>query len=113
LQEWAGESGVFLPTIPEECEQAFHMFYLILPSLETRQDLIGFLKDRGILSVFHYLPLHLSDMGLKFGGKKGDCPVTEDLSERLLRLPFYNSFTETEQDEVIKAIKDWSRQKNK
>ena len=51
-------------------------------------------------------------MGLQFGGKKGDCPVTEDYSDRLLRLPFYNSFTEAEQAEVIAAIKDWSRHKN-
>jgi dTDP-4-amino-4,6-dideoxygalactose transaminase len=111
LHDWAEETGVLLPVIPEECEQAFHMFYMILPSLDARQDLIAFLKEREILSVFHYLPLHLSDMGLKFGGAKGDCPVTEDLSDRLLRLPFFNSFTETEQDEVIRAIKDWSNRK--
>jgi dTDP-4-amino-4,6-dideoxygalactose transaminase len=89
------------------------MFYMILPSLEKRQELIAFLKEREILSVFHYLPLHLSDMGLKFGGNKGDCPVTEDLSDRLLRLPFYNSFTESEQMEVIDTIKDWSKQISK
>jgi dTDP-4-amino-4,6-dideoxygalactose transaminase len=113
LQDWAEENGIFLPVVPEECEQAFHMFYMIMPSLEHRQDLIKFLKERGILSVFHYLPLHLSDMGIKFGGQEGDCPVTEDLSDRLLRLPFFNSFTESEQDEVINALKDWSRGKSK
>ena len=113
LGDWADETGVLLPVVPEECEQAFHMFYMILPSLEQRQELIAFLKEREILSVFHYLPLHLSDMGLKFGGSKGDCPVTEDLSDRLLRLPFYNSFTETEQMEVINTIKAWSKQTSK
>ena len=111
LLNWAEENDVLLPVIPEECEQAFHMFYMILPSLEERQNLISFLKERGILSVFHYLPLHLSDMGQKFGGRKGDCPVTEDLSDRLLRLPFYNSFTEAEQTEVVNAIKEWRRHK--
>lgn len=110
LTDWAQENNVSLPTIPEDCEQAFHMFYMLLPSLEKRQDLIDFLKARGILSVFHYLPLHLSDMGRKFGGKTGDCPITENLSDRLLRLPFYNSFTEAEQREVIAAVKDWSQQ---
>ena len=108
LQDWAEENQVLLPVIPEECEQANHMFYMILPSLEKRQNLIAFLKERGILSVFHYLPLHLSDMGQKFGGNEGDCPVTENLSDRLLRLPFYNSFTKLEQKEVIDAIKKWN-----
>lgn len=107
LQFWAEENSIILPTIPPECEQAFHMFYLIMPSLEKRQELITFLKNKGILSVFHYLPLHLSDMGKKFGGQEGDCPVTEDLSDRLLRLPFYNSFTNKEQDYVIESLKEW------
>lgn len=105
LDEWAQENKTNLPFIPEECEQAYHMFYLLLPSLEARQDLIRHLKTRGILSVFHYLPLHLSEMGEKFGGKKGDCPVTEQLSDRLLRLPFYNSFNDGEQRQVIEAVK--------
>ena len=80
------------------------MFYLLLPSLEDRQALIGHLKARGILSVFHYLPLHLSDMGRKFGGMEDDCPVTEDVSDRLLRLPFYNDLTEADQARVVEAI---------
>jgi dTDP-4-amino-4,6-dideoxygalactose transaminase len=80
------------------------MYYLLLPSLEIRTRLMAYLKERGILSVFHYLPLHLSDMGLKFGGQPGDCPVTEDISDRLLRLPFFYALTEAEQDEVITAM---------
>ena len=107
LSDWAQENKINLPFIPEECEQAYHMFYLLLPSLETRQALIRHLKTRDILSVFHYLPLHLSEMGKKFGGKTGDCPVTEIVSDRLLRLPFYNSFTDSEQEQVIEAIKKW------
>lgn len=107
LGDWAASSNGQLPFIPDECEQAYHMFYLLLPSLDSRQNLIKHLKSKGILSVFHYLPLHTSDMGRKFGGKTGDCPVTEDLSDRLLRLPFYNSFTKSEQEEVISAIQEW------
>ena len=80
------------------------MFYLLLPSLEERQALIAYLKEQGILAVFHYLPLHLSEMGCRFGGKPGDCPVTEDVSDRLLRLPCYNSLTEEEQARVVEAI---------
>jgi dTDP-4-amino-4,6-dideoxygalactose transaminase len=107
LQDWAWESGVQLPTVPAHCEQPYHMFFLLLPSLEQRQALIGHLKARGILSVFHYLPLHLSDMGRRFGGKEGECPVTEDVSDRLLRLPFYNDLEEADQARVVDAIREF------
>ena len=79
---------------------------MILSSLEQRQRLIAHLKARGILAVFHYHPLHLSAMGLRFGGKKGDCPVTEEVSDRLLRLPFYNDLTDADQTHVISAIRE-------
>lgn len=104
LPEWAAANDTRLPVIPDHCEQSYHMFYLLLPSLETRQALIAHLKSKGILSVFHYLPLHLSDMGKQFGGHPGDCPVTEDVSDRLLRLPFYNDLTSSEQECVLDAI---------
>ena len=107
LRDWAAERRVGTPTVPPHCEQAYHMYYLLLPSLEARQALIAHLRARGILAVFHYLPLHLSDMGRKFGGREGDCPVTEDLSNRLLRLPFYNELTEADQASVIDAIKSF------
>ena len=106
LQTWAIEHGVRLPVTPEGCEQPYHMFYLLLPSLDERQALIDHLKARGILSVFHYLPLHLSDMGRQFGGAPGDCPVTEDISDRLLRLPFYNDMTEADLADVVAGL--WS-----
>jgi dTDP-4-amino-4,6-dideoxygalactose transaminase len=80
------------------------MFYLLLPSLEKRQLLIENLKTRGISAVFHYLPLHLSTMGATFGGKIGDCPVTEDLSDRLVRLPFYNDITEHDMARVVQSV---------
>jgi len=104
LSEWARQHGIRTPTVPPHCGQAYHMYYLLLPSLERRTALIEHLKRRGILSVFHYLPLHLSLMGQKFGGKPGDCPVTEDVSARLLRLPFYNSLSELEQEKVVSSL---------
>jgi dTDP-4-amino-4,6-dideoxygalactose transaminase len=104
LDAWAEEKNVQLPKVPAHCDQAYHMFYLLLPSLASRQALIDHLKSRGILSVFHYLPLHLSDMGRQFGGREGDCPVTEDVSDRLLRLPFYNDLSEEDQEKVVEAI---------
>ncbi len=107
LHDWGSAHGVRLPIVPAHCEQPYHMFYLLLPSLERRQALIDHLKRHGILSVFHYLPLHLSDMGRKFGGRPGDCPVTEDVSDRLLRLPFYNDLTEADQARVCAAIREF------
>jgi dTDP-4-amino-4,6-dideoxygalactose transaminase len=107
LKEWAREHGVKLPTIPEHCEQPYHMFYMVMPSYEDRQALIAHLKSRGILAVFHYLPLHLSGVGIRLGGEKGDCPVTENVSDRLIRLPLYNDLTEAEQETVIAAIYDF------
>ena len=104
LSDWAEINKVGLPTIPAHCEQSYHMFYLLLPSLSVRQELIAHLRRAGILSVFHYLPLHLSTMGRKFGGQEGDCPVTEDISDRLLRLPFYFSLTDEEQQTVLSEI---------
>jgi dTDP-4-amino-4,6-dideoxygalactose transaminase len=104
LGEWARDHSVRLPIVPSRCAQSFHMFYLIMPSLEQRQHLIAHMKARDILSVFHYVPLHLSAMGQRFGGRQGDCPVTEDVSDRLVRLPFYNDMTEAEQARVVAAI---------
>jgi dTDP-4-amino-4,6-dideoxygalactose transaminase len=104
LSDWAQKNSVRLPTIPAYTEQAYHMFYMLLPNLDLRQKFIQYLRDLGIYSVFHYLPLHLSDMGQNFGGKPGDCPVTEDVSDRLVRLPFHNGLSSSEQELTIEAI---------
>lgn len=107
LQDWAQQHNIRFPIVPKHCEQAYHMFYLLMPSLEKRQALIAHLKAQGISSVFHYLPLHLSDVGRKLGGKEGDCVVTEDISDRLLRLPFYNDLTVVDQARVVASIHDF------
>jgi dTDP-4-amino-4,6-dideoxygalactose transaminase len=107
LQDWAPRAGARLPVVPLDRDQSYHMFYLLMPTLEARQRLMAHLKSKGILSVFHYLPLHLSDMGRKFGGEEGQCPITEDISDRLLRLPFYNTLMESQQDRVLEAIHEF------
>ena len=76
-----------------------------MPSLESREALISHLAGSGILAVFHYLPLHLSPMGLRFGGIQGACPVTEDLSDRLLRFPFFTGMSSSEQSQAIDAVR--------
>jgi len=105
LASWAEANSVRLPVVPSECEQSYHMFYVIMPSFESRQALISHLAGSGILAVFHYLPLHLSPMGLRFGGRKGACPVTEDLSDRLLRFPFFTGMSSSEQSQVIETVR--------
>jgi dTDP-4-amino-4,6-dideoxygalactose transaminase len=108
LRDWAAARDVRLPAVPGHCEQAYHMFYLLLPSLERRQALIAHLRERGIMGVFHYQPLHLSEMGRRLGGKEGDCPVTEAVSDRLLRLPFYNDLADADQARVVEAVAKFS-----
>lgn len=104
LSAWAQANGARTPVIPDECEQAYHMYYLLMPSLAARTAFIAHMKSHGVQSVFHYLPLHLSDMGKTFGGKLGDCPVTEDVSDRLVRLPFFNALSDEEQGKVVEAV---------
>jgi dTDP-4-amino-4,6-dideoxygalactose transaminase len=108
IHDWAQENDIRLPIVPSDCEHTYHMFYILFPSLEIRQGMIEHLKSKGILSVFHYLPLHLSKMGKKFGGRYGDCPVTEDVSDRLLRLPFYTGLSEDDQSRVIEEMCSFS-----
>ncbi len=108
LKDWAEKNGVTLPHIPEYDQQAYHMFYMLLPNLDLRQKLIAYLRERGVYSVFHYLPLHLSDMGQGFGYKAGDCPVTEKVSDQLVRLPFHNALTSNDQEQVIDLLHDFS-----
>ena len=107
LASWATQVGVRLPIIPEHCEQAYHMFYLLMPSLDARTRFIAHLKQRGISAVFHYLPLHLSTYAQRWGGKPGDCPVTEDISDRLVRLPFFNSMSNEQQGRVMQDVTDF------
>lgn len=107
LADWAEDVGARLPVIPPECEQAYHMFYVILPSSDFRDGVITHLKANGILSVFHYVPLHLSTAGRKFAARPSHCPVTEDLSSRLLRLPFYNDITVDEQERVVSSLSSY------
>ena len=104
LAEWAARCGVRLPTIPPGSESSYHMFHLILPTEEGRSRLIEHLKSHGILAVFHYLPLHLSEMARQWGGRPGDCPVTEWSSARLVRLPFYTTLSDSDQARVIEAV---------
>ncbi len=108
LKDWAAANGVRLPVVPDHCEQTYHMFYLLMPNLDLRQKFIMHLRERGMYSVFHYLPLHLSDMGRSFGGRPGDCPVTEKAADQLVRLPFHNGLSASDQEQVMDAILEFN-----
>ncbi|MFA4851415.1 MAG: dTDP-4-amino-4,6-dideoxygalactose transaminase [Bacteroidales bacterium] len=90
-----------LPIIPNNITQNYHMLYLIFSSEKERDRIMLGLQAAGICAIFHYLPLHTSPMGKKFGYKAGEFPVTEAISSRLLRLPFYNTMVTEEQDYII------------
>ena len=107
LLGWARNQGVRVPFVPIYCEQPYHMYYMVMPSSEQRRAFIAHMRTRGIPSVFHYLPLHLSEMGRRFGGQPGDCPVTEEVSDRLVRLPFHNELSEADQASVVAAVTEY------
>ncbi len=100
-------SGVLrLPTIPNECESNYHIFYIILRSNKARNSLMDKLRSEGIQSTFHYIPLHNSPMGMKFGYKDGDLPITEAVSDCILRLPFYADLKLDELSFIVKKIEE-------
>lgn len=103
LCDWAGASGFRLPIVPPECEQAFHMFYMLSPSAAVREKFLDHMRMQGILAVSHYVPLNTSPFGLRVGGEAGMCPVSEEMSSRLVRLPFYTNMTESDVELVVGA----------
>jgi dTDP-4-amino-4,6-dideoxygalactose transaminase len=113
LQDWSSRNNVCLPCIPDDCEQTYHMFYLLMPSLSDRTKLIKHLKKHSITASFHYQPLHLSDMGIKLGCDQYRCPITEKIADCLVRLPLYNGLTDGELKFVISTIEKYSAPKNK
>ena len=104
LKELETKGVIELPTIPDECVQNAHMFYLKVKDLETRSELIEHLKENDIWSVFHYIPLHSAPAGLKFGRFDGDDEFTTTQSERLLRLPMYYGLEDNQVLKVTDAI---------
>jgi len=103
LAAWAERLGVRRPTVPAGCAHTGHVYHLRHRSLEVRQRFIAHLAERGIMAVFHYQPLHLSDVGRSLGGATGQHPVTEEAGDRLVRLPLFASMTDTDVDRVVDA----------
>jgi dTDP-4-amino-4,6-dideoxygalactose transaminase len=104
LADWAAANGVGLPAVPRECQPAFHLFHLLMPTAAEQQRMIDHLRGRGVQAAFHYPPLHLSEMGRRFGGAAGQHPCAESVSAGLVRLPLYPTLSEGEQDRVVEAV---------
>ena len=104
LQE---ENKIELPYIPKDCKHNAHMFYIKCKDLEERTKLIEFLKKNEISAVFHYIPLHSAEAGLKFGRFSGEDKYTTKESERLLRLPLYYGLKSEEVDYIISKVKEF------
>ena len=101
LAGWGSQHGVRLPVIPEGNEHTAHLFSLRFDRGEQRDRFIAHMKEHGISAVFHYQPLHLSTVGRQFGGREGQCPVTEKAGDCLVRLPLFVSLSDAQQDEVV------------
>lgn len=111
LKSLADDGLLGLPVTPEGCFSNYHLFHILLPDAETRNGLLSHLKDKGIRATFHYVPLHSSPMGRKFGYKESDLPLTEELSARLLRLPFFSDITELEQSQVVDQVGEFLKRR--
>ena len=113
LADWASAQGVGQPTILEDCDPAWHLYYLIMTSEEVRDSFLFHLRSHRVDAGFHYLPLHLTPMGRRLGGQVGDAPVTERMAARLVRLPFYTDLSEGDQDRVIDVVRSFDVRDNK
>ena len=111
FEELKRKGRIDLPVVPSECKHNAHMFYIKAKDLEERTALIAFLKERGILSVFHYIPLHSAPAGQKFGRFSGEDKYTTKESERIIRLPMYYKLTAEDKEKVVSAVYDFYRER--
>jgi len=93
------------PIVPETCHHNAHMYYVLLSSLDERKKILNIFKNNNILSVFHYVPLHLSPAGKKYGRVHGALPVTDLQHERLIRLPLWTAMPKESQNIVVNILK--------
>jgi len=106
LQPLAQSGDIVLPHIPDNCKHNGHLFYCILKSMEVRERFLKFLKEKGILAIFHYIPLHLSPMAKKMH-LNVDLPVSTDLANRIVRLPIFFMLSEEQQNYIITSVKEF------
>ena len=106
LADWSMANDVQIPAVPSDRETPYHLFHMLMPSERSRDALLSHLRSAGILAVFHYQPLHLSPYGRRLQ-PVAECPVTEDVSARLLRLPFYTNMEDADVATVIETVRSF------
>lgn len=103
----AAEVGdLALPVVPDDRTPAYHMFYVLLPDRAIRDRVLKGLAEAGIRGTFHYVPLHSSEGGVRYSARRNECPITDDISERLLRLPFFNDLSDAHVDRIVRQLLD-------
>jgi dTDP-4-amino-4,6-dideoxygalactose transaminase len=105
LADWATSEGVRLPVVPPASDHPAHIFYLLLPSLDSRTRFITHLHDNGIQAVFHYIPLDTSPFGMHLDGTSRGCPVSQDVSERIVRLPLYADLHSSSLNHIVEVVR--------
>ncbi|MBT9587442.1 dTDP-4-amino-4,6-dideoxygalactose transaminase [bacterium] len=108
LADWCSRLGIGQPFVPAGCQHPAHLYYLMLPDLEKRQQLMLYLREYNVQAAYHYQPLHSSPMGLRYGGQQSVCPVAEAAAARMLRLPLYAGLTHEDQARVVEVLLAWS-----
>ena len=109
LSEHAASIGAPHMNVPSQCDQPFHMYYLMMKSLESRTNFISHLKEMGVNATFHYQPLHSSEAGRKYGRSQGDLPNTQRAADCLVRLPLWAGMSEIQVDRVIDAVRSFNQ----
>ena len=108
LSDWCRQLGVDQPHIPNGARHPAHLYYLLLPDLEKRQQLMLYLRSHNVQAAYHYQPLHVSPMGLHYGGGEAHCPAAIAAANRLIRLPLYADLKFEEQERVLELIRNWT-----
>lgn len=100
----AADHGLRLPVVPDGSVPGYHMFYVLLPDRTTRDHALSYMREQGVQATFHYVPLHSSNGGRRFAARETDCPATEEISGRLLRLPFHNRLAAADVERVVETL---------
>ena len=106
LKPLAGDLGLDLPRVPPGDVPGYHLYYVLLPDRPTRDRVMATMRAAGVMATFHYVPLHSSPGGRRFAARETNCPVTDDVSGRLIRLPFHNALSTQDVERVVSTLID-------
>jgi dTDP-4-amino-4,6-dideoxygalactose transaminase len=104
LEPEAERLAMRLPFVPKDRKSAYHMYYVILRDAASRDRVLAAMTQNGVQATFHYVPLHSSAGGQRFAARATDCPVSDDVASRLLRLPFHNALGTSQIERVVETL---------